>query len=130
MMNRVLAHAAFAPKFWSRALRVVPVSALLLFAGDPSWQNKPISKWSEDDARQVLSKSPWVRTVNASINRLQTEVERRDGGNMGQEHGVGFDGVDTTKTRTRLPPGLFGGPEEARATSQPVTLRLCWESAL
>jgi hypothetical protein len=130
MMNRVLAHAVFAPKFWSRALRVVPISALLLFAGDPSWKNKPIPDWTEDDARQVLSDSPWVRTVRVAMNRLQTESERRDGGNMGQEHGVGFDGVDPKKPRNRLPPGLFGGSGDARAAGPPVTLRLCWESAL
>jgi hypothetical protein len=54
--------------------------------------------------------------VAAAINPRQSEFERREGGNMGQPHGVGYDGIDDKKTRPSSPRSL--------------TLQIRWESAL
>jgi hypothetical protein len=108
------------------------VNAVLLLAVEPSWKNKPISAWTEEEARQILDDSPWAKTVKATIHRLQTEDERRDAGVMGQGHGVGFDGVDGKNAKQKFPSDLkseIAGPS-ARSKSQPVTLRIRWESAL
>src|SRR5450755_4512944 len=42
---------------------------LLFAAGDHSWQGKRISDWTEDDAHQVLTDSPWALTVTPRFNR-------------------------------------------------------------
>ena len=76
----------------------LPVVVVLLTAGEPSWKNKPIPNWTGEDAKQVLSDSPWAKIV-AGVTRRQTEDERKDSGYMGQEHGVGFDGVERTERK-------------------------------
>jgi hypothetical protein len=111
----------------ARSIWILPVSAALLLAGDLSWQNKPIPSWTEEDARQILADSPWSKEVKAIISRPQTEFERRDGGDMGQPKGLGFDGVESKKTG--LPTTLFGKEVDTRPT-QVIMCRLRWESAL
>ena len=64
---------------------------------------KPVAQWTEEDAKQVLTASPWAREVSAGIARRQTEDELRDGGEMGQHHGVGYDGVDPKGSGPKLP---------------------------
>jgi len=111
-------------------LWVVPVSAVLLMAGDLTWQSKPVASWTADDARQLLTDSPWAMTTTAKISSMQTEFERRDGGNMGQEHGVGFDGVDE-RTRKQQAACFFGrGINGTPNESRPFKLQVRWESAL
>ena len=107
----------------------VSVSAALLMAGEASWKNTPVAGWTQEDARQVLSDSPWAMTAVANVSRMQTEFERRDGGNMGQEHGVGYDGVDERTKRQQAAnffrAGINGTPNESR----PLKLQIRWESA-
>jgi hypothetical protein len=111
--------------FW-----VVSVSAVLLMAGDPAWKDKPVAGWTAEEALQVLADSPWAMTTTANISRMQTEFERRDGGNMGQERGVGFDGVDERTRKQQagnfFRAGINGTPNESR----PFKLQIRWESAL
>jgi len=109
---------------------VISLAAVSLNASDPAWKNKPIPDWTEEDARQVLTNSPWAKAVKASISRLQTEEERRAGGKMGQDHGVGFDGVDGNGTSAKSRASVFEASGDTGAASQAVTLQLRWESAL
>jgi hypothetical protein len=102
----------------------VSFSAILLLAADPSWKIKPVTDWTEQDARQILTDSPWAKTVTASISRPMSEAARRDGGNFGQPQGVGYDGISTIGLT--LDEILFGGPGPPEQT-MPVQLR--WESA-
>jgi hypothetical protein len=94
---------------------------------DAAWKSKEMAEWSEKECQQILSDSPWAKTVVGMISRLETEDERREGGKMGQDHGVGFDGVDAKG------PGVIEtirGSVDPRRTSHPVTLTIRWESAL
>jgi hypothetical protein len=118
------------PRCLSRLFGVISVSGALLIGADPAWKNKPISDWNEEDARQILANSPWTRNINAGIARRQTEDERREGGNMGQPHGVGADGIDDRR-KTSLP-AVLGGPTggDTRPPSRSIRLQLRWESAL
>ncbi len=119
------------PERSSRIFWVALLSAALLIAGDPAWKNRPIAGWTEEDARQVLTDSPWARTATGAISRLNTEDERREGGSMGQAHGPGFDGIDGKKAKPSLPGTFFSGPPEGmRAATQTLKLQLRWESAL
>jgi hypothetical protein len=103
------------------------LAAVLATAADIAWKSKEINQWTEQDARQILTDSPWAKTCKGMISRLQTEDERREGGNMGQEHGVGFDGVDREKP---TPFETIRGGVDTRRTPQAITLNVRWESAL
>lgn len=118
------------PRFYSRLLWAAPLSALLLLAADPSWKNKPFAKWTEEEAKQVLSDSPWAKIVRATIVRKQTEDERRAGGNMGDAKGVGFDGLE--KDKVTIPKSIVDlfKPEPGRPPRPQLPVLVRWESAL
>jgi hypothetical protein len=99
----------------------------VLTADDPSWKNKPIAQWDDDDAKQVLADSPWVKNVTLQQVRDLSVAERRDSGDWeaGTGKGVGLAGT-----------GVFGPSREARAIARaharpdPGTVVVRWESAL
>lgn len=113
---------------------VLPVSGVLLMAGNSVWQDKPIPSWTPEDARQILTDSPWSRIVVAGITRRQSEDERRAGGEMGQSKGVGFDGVDDVRVKPQLPNNvadlLFKPTPYIPPPPKYLNLRIRWESAL
>jgi hypothetical protein len=104
---------------------IVPVAFLM--AADPAWKAKPIADWTEADAQQILANSPWAKTVVAGITRRETEDERREGGNMGQPMGVGYDGVDDKKAPLTVGGILSGKPQPLPS---PIRLTVRWENAL
>jgi hypothetical protein len=110
------------------------VAAAGLMAADPVWLSKPAAQWTEEDARQILARSPWVKENRAVITRRLTEDQLRDGGQMGQPRGVGNEGVDPKGSGPTVSPNIFVGPggddRSARSLAQPITLKLRWESAL
>ncbi len=111
-----------------RTLRLLlPLSAVLLTAADSTWKERPIPQWDEEDAKQVLADSPWVKCVTPEPLRDLSVAERRDSGNW--EASVGRDvGLEGT--------GLFGARraaeaiERAHAKPRPGTVAVRWESAL
>src|SRR5580700_12204266 len=84
-----------------RSLSLILGGAALLLAADPDWKTKTVADWSEADAHQVLENSPWAKVVVAGIARRRSEDELRDGGQMGQPRGVGYDGVQDKKLPLR-----------------------------
>lgn len=113
---------------------VLLMAAAPLTAGDPVWQTKPAAAWTEADARLVLTVSPWVKQVKATITRRLTEDELRTGGEMGQPQGVGYDNVDPKGSGPKVSPNVFtgagGDDRSARSFARPIALTLRWESAL
>jgi hypothetical protein len=110
--------------------------AAMLRSADPSWKTKAAPQWTEEDARQILLNSPWARAITAGLARRQSEDELRDGGQMGQPRGIGYEGVDAKGTGPKLPtkvtdilPAPNGG-RSMRSTVQGINVRLRWESAL
>jgi len=107
--------------------------AVILAGADLPWKSKPLPEWTADDARQVLSNSPWSKATKASITPMQTEDQRREGGNMGKEQGVGFDGLLDDRPRVQIPKsvGEMVKPEKVvRRMNGPLTLQIRWERAL
>jgi hypothetical protein len=108
--------------------------AVILFAADPSWRDKAVPSWTEQDAREVLTASPWAKTGRAMVIPLQTEDMRREGGRLGQEHGIGFDGIADDRPRAQLPKGITDivkpGDYDMHPASHSIALTLRWESAL
>jgi hypothetical protein len=111
-MNRI-------SKIW-----LFPLSALLLMAADSSWRTKQIDQWTEDDARQLLAKSPWVQKATPRMLPKQSEAARRQGGKMGGSQGVSVQAIS--------PATLFGGSKPSTHAARPSLLRpleIRWESA-
>jgi hypothetical protein len=108
------------------------VPATVLLAAGPDWRTKPTAEWSEADAKQLLTASPWSMEIVAVVMPRESEDQRRDGGNMGQPRGVGYDNVDPKGSGPKLSPDIFT-PHNApspRSLPQKMRLRLRWESAL
>jgi hypothetical protein len=100
-------------------------------AAEPAWKNKPIADWTEEDAQQILGNSPWAKTMLAGIARKQTEDERREGGNMGQPNGVGYDGVvDKKRPLAEAIGSPFTVGKTPPSTAPAIRLLVRWESAL
>jgi hypothetical protein len=113
------------PRCW-----LILCSAAGLMAAEQAWQNKAVTDWTDADANQILTHSPWAKTAVAGINRRPTEDERREGGNMGQPKGVGYDGVEDRKLSLRQEIGnplVPGKPLPSTAPTIQVLVR--WESA-
>src|SRR6516162_10249878 len=104
------------------------IPAIALIAADSPWKTKPAAQWTEQDARQVLTNSPWARPIRAGVARRLSEDELRDGGQMGQPHGIGYDGVDPKGSGPKLPSGFAdlvtpapNGGASARSRVQAMT---------
>jgi len=113
------------------------VFTALLTAGDPAWIGKQPSQWTEQDAQQILTSSPWAHETGAVITRRLTEEQLREAGQMGQPQTVGNAGVDPKGSGYKISPEMLnvftggGGDDRSpRSYARPLTLRLCWESAL
>jgi hypothetical protein len=117
-----------------RLCLLAAVSVVVLSGDDPSWKEKPIPQWDDQDARQVLADSPWVKSVKLEKVRDLSVFERRDGGNWdaGIKPGVGLAGLDLFGFG-----GVFDSTTEAMAIELARRLRgelgsvvVRWESAL
>jgi hypothetical protein len=111
--------------------------AVPLFSEDASWFGKQPSQWTEQDAQQLLDRSPWSQEVPAGIARRLTEEQLREGGEMGQPQGVGNAGIDPKGSGYKISPemanvftGKGGADRSERSLPRSTRLRLCWESAL
>ena len=92
---------------------------------------KPVARWTQQDAKQVLTSSPWAKDVRVAIGRRPSEDELRDGGRMGQPQGVGYQGLDPDHKAVNIPDNIFkGGARGAPYVAPIVVLKLRWESAL
>jgi hypothetical protein len=114
-----------------RSLSLILGGAALLLAADPDWKAKTIADWSEADAHQVLENSAWAKTIVAGIARRRSEDELREGGQMGQPKGVGYDGVEDRKRPLKEELGNPFVPGKPLSSTAPaIRLLVRWESAL
>jgi hypothetical protein len=114
------------------------------YAAQP-WNTKPFSEWTDKDAREILSDSPWSKPVTPMYDRSgDAGVGRAVPGGLGEVHGsVGGTigtGVRGTDAQVSGPLGRRNGQDDDRdigAGREPggnipvlpvVTVR--WESAL
>ena len=106
---------------------LLPLTVIVLFAADPSWKAKPVSQWTEEDAKQILTDSPWVKYVTPANLPDKSPDQRRDGGDWdeGIGHGVGIAGT-----------GILGSRRAAEAIKEahqkplPPGVAIRWESAI
>ncbi len=117
---------------WTHSCCLMAVAAALTAAAP--WPDKPPAQWTEEDARNVLAKSPWSLEVSAVVTRRLTEEQLREGGQMGQPTGVGNEGVDPAGSGPKVSLNVFAGAggddRSLRSLPRGLALKLRWESAL
>ncbi len=116
----------------------------LLLATDP-WRDKPVAQWTPDDAKEVLTDSPWARQVVPIVNHSNNSNQRGGrGGGMGRGGiGIQLPGIGGMGGPGMGRGGGGGGPRQrqpqdddssdrrgGRGYSDPPTLTLRWQSAL
>ncbi len=96
------------------------LSGASLLASDGPWSGKPASQWSPEDAKQVLTDSPWAKSVEPGVDRTANggRGSRAVLGRGGIGIGVGGRGGGVG----RVPPPRTGGT--------PASVIVRWESAL
>ncbi len=114
-------------------------------ASERPWDAKPMTQWTEEDAKQVLTDSPWAKPATLEFDNKPGSVQRgRRAGGMGRGGGgigLGIPGVGIGmggprrggRSRGGEPPNQDGerghGQEQSNDTSaREVIVR--WESAL
>lgn len=101
---------------------LLPLFAVVLMAAESSWTTKPISQWNVEDAKQVLSNSPWVKTAVVRMLPQRSEAQMRDGGRMGMTQGAGLGALDPSILTG------FGGKRLVAKPPKRQTLIVRWES--
>ncbi len=133
---------------WKTFVVLMAAAVSLLPADQPtpdqSWKTKPIPEWTADDAHQVMTDSPWVKTAYPTMDSSANNGgQRRGGGGGGRGGGISLGGIGIGV------PGMGGGmgrrgggypgggnsgggyPSGSSTDStEPPKLTLRWESAL
>jgi hypothetical protein len=118
---------------------VFTLSALSLTAADQAWKGKQFPEWTEDDAKEVMTDSPWAKTVTPTLVKTpEQDGQPKSGGNRRRGGigvggiGIGLPGMGRIGQR-----GNQGGTPSDKTNSSPPPnsvslpkLTLRWESAL
>jgi len=102
-------------------------------ASEPAWKTKPPAQWTEQDAQQILNRSPWAREIGGGLAGRKSEDQLREGGQMGQPTGVGYEGVDPKDSGPKVDLNVFGGggsDRSLRSQNRGIPLKVVWESAM
>jgi hypothetical protein len=120
-----------APEPGARVSRDVPpagaTTGALTAVSSTSWKDGPVAQWNEEDAKQLLANSPWVKTVHLDKVRDLSLFERRDGGDWEAGISTGFGLAEM---------GLLADWREVRALEYAHALAslgmvvVRWESAI
>ena len=112
-------------------------AAAALCAAD-AWKNPDFTQWSQEDAKKVLTKSPWAREVSVSTGMPGAMPSggggrrRGGGGDSGGMGGGGADmgGVTSGGMGGGGGRGGMGGGDEGRGGAPSMKLIVRWESAI
>jgi hypothetical protein len=120
----------------SRAV-IFALSALYLAAADQVWKTKQYPQWTEDDAREVMTVSPWAKTVTPTLvqssdqdNQSRPGGSRRGGGIGAGGVGIGLPGMGRMGQRGNGRQSDKTNDSPAPSSVPPSKLTLRWESAL
>jgi hypothetical protein len=106
-----------------RQLCVLFATVVLYGAADQPWKDKQIPDWTPDDAKMVLTDSPWAGTATASM----IPGNRQRSGGMSRGIGIGLPGIGMGRPRMGGP----GGPAPNNVPpGDPPVVQVRWESAL
>jgi len=104
-------------------------SLLAVAADNPaeSWRKKPIAEWSDEDAKQVLTASPWVKIAHLENLPDLPQSARREGGDW--DAGIG-KGVGIAGTGILGPTRMREARERAHHKPDQGSVLIRWESAV
>jgi hypothetical protein len=108
-----------------RQLCLLFACAVLFGASDPPWKVKQIPDWDGDDAKLVLTDSPWAGSVTPSI---AAPTRQRAGGSGRGGIGIGLPGIGMGRPRSGGYPA--SPPPDSGPAADPPVLQVRWESAL
>ena len=109
-------------------LAMVALSGVVLTAADQAWKNKQYSEWTEDDAKEVITGSPWVKTITPTV---EVKAPESDPGRKGGRRRGGKDGSGRSGSGSPANDGQGNPPKDGASSPAKVpTLTLRWESAL
>ncbi len=99
-------------------------------ADDPAWKTKQIPDWTENDAKDLLAESPWVKTFTPTMKQEQQSGGSRRG--LGGLGGVslGIPGMGGMGRRGGGYPRGGGGQSRRSDDSEAPKVTLRWESAM
>ncbi|MGB9458866.1 MAG: hypothetical protein WCB12_22670 [Bryobacteraceae bacterium] len=121
------------PKRNTRAWIVLAAAgAAVLTAGPEAWKDKPIAAWTVEEARQVLTDSPWAKTVTPTPNGSGGPGQQRVGMGPG---GIGIGGIGIGVPGLGRHGGMGGSRRGSTDGGSPdsgpmPTLTLRWISAM
>lgn len=117
-----------------RSLLPVFLTFAAVAADDATWRSKQIADWSEDDAKQVLTESPWVKTFTPTLKASSQDGGRRYGGRPGGIGGggigLGILGIGRRMGGVYPSGGGYPSGNGDSSSSEPPKVTLRWESAL
>jgi hypothetical protein len=119
-------------------------SVALIVAADQNWKDKQVPEWTESDAKQLLTDSPWAKSVTSTLDKaVETKPSRSEGGMRRGGLGIGGIGIGPGGIGRRASADGNGNPGgvsdsrsgtvdggSANSTQTAPTLTLRWESAL
>jgi len=97
------------------------LAAQMLTGADQAWKNKQYPEWTEDDAREVMTNSPWAKTVVVTPAKPSGQT-----GQPSHRGRIAFGGLGIGRGERHA----ANDGAAASAPDQPATLTLRWESAL
>jgi hypothetical protein len=105
-----------------------------LAADDAPWRSKQIADWSEEDAKQVLTDSPWVKTFTPTLKAGQDGGQRSGTGRPGGIGiggiGLGIPGMGRRGSGYPNSGGYPGGGNGDSPSNEAPKVTLRWESAM
>jgi hypothetical protein len=108
------------------------VVTFALAAPDRSWKDKQFSEWTEDDAKEVIANSPWVKKVTptVAVKTPEPDKQARPGG-VRHRGGIDIGGIGRRSGGSPTGDDQRSPPAVAEPPPTPVpALTLRWESAL
>lgn len=69
---------------------VILIPLALAAAADQPWKDKQVAQWTADDAKQVLTDSPWAHEATLGVNEKAKNERTNRGGGMGRRGGIGM----------------------------------------
>src|SRR5258707_14401579 len=72
---------------------VFTLSALSLTAADQAWKGKQFPEWTEDDAKEVMTDSPWAKTVTPTLVKSPDQDNQTSSSGNRRKEGFGVGGI-------------------------------------
>ena len=102
----------------------------MLTAAEPGWTTKDLPSWSEEDAKEFLIASPWVKVIKPALLPGLSEWQRRDGGNMTAEGGGKSSGLELNDLTGIHTKDRDAARTDLDANGIPRKIIVRWDSAM